>query len=438
MAASSSGSLGYCERLSYREDLGGTLGDPELHDAEDDVLAKSQALADAVGSAAHLVVFTGAGISTSAGIPDFRGPNGLWTRQRRGEVLPKASMPFEQACPSLTHQALLALLREGRLKYLVSQNVDSLHLRSGFPRELLAELHGNCFAERCGRCAIEYVRDFEVGSVGFKPTGRVCERCGEPLVDQCLDWDNALPEDELMLAEQHAAKADLALCLGTSLIVTPARDIPARALYKRKHKPRGGRLAIVNLQGTPLDRRAAFVLHAPVDHVMASVMARLRLPIPPYCRRDSVVISHETRLAPTPSSSEASGGASRHAIRLRLRSIHGADCPLPWLRACEISLPPPLGARAMCAPEWTVDLPIELTPALIRHRRLTWRLTLLLAEGTNAPSTIIHYAVEFTSDGRLCAGERRYEIITSRVEYAIEPDESNSPPLKRQRLGRGL
>ena len=128
---------------------------------------------------------------------DFRGPNGVWTKQRRGEALPKASIAFEHARPSITHQALLALQRSGKLKYLVSQNVDSLHLRSGFPREQLAELHGNCFAERCDACGKEYVRDFELCSVGFKSTGRRCTACKGALRDHCLDWDNALPEDEV-------------------------------------------------------------------------------------------------------------------------------------------------------------------------------------------------------------------------------------------------
>jgi mono-ADP-ribosyltransferase sirtuin 6 len=81
---------------------------------------------------------------------------------------------FTHAKPSLTHQVLLALMHSGKLQYLVSQNVDGLHLRSGVPRGQLAELHGNCFAERCHSCGTEYIRDFEVETVGFKRTGRKC------------------------------------------------------------------------------------------------------------------------------------------------------------------------------------------------------------------------------------------------------------------------
>lgn len=103
------GSLGYASRLSHREDLGGQLGAPELSETAQSHASKVKQLAQLVRSAQHLVVFTGAGISTSVGIPDFRGPTGVWTQQRRGKPPPKAAVPFSQARPSLTHQALLGL-----------------------------------------------------------------------------------------------------------------------------------------------------------------------------------------------------------------------------------------------------------------------------------------------------------------------------------------
>ena len=171
------GSLGYAERLSWRDDLGGQLGDPELSEADADLERKVDALADLVADAkakGGAVVHTGAGISTSVGIPDFRGPNGIWTLQKEGKSMPAASCRFDRARPSFTHVALVALQREGYVRYLVSCNVDCLHVRSGYPREEMAELHGNCFAERCELCETEYVRDFEMPSVGFKTTGRRC------------------------------------------------------------------------------------------------------------------------------------------------------------------------------------------------------------------------------------------------------------------------
>lgn len=98
-------SLGYAEKLSFREDLGGRLGDPELHEPAEAVEEKVAELARLVAGAARVVAFTGAGISTSCGIPDFRGPNGVWTAQRQGKPMPQPKTSFALAKPSLTHQA---------------------------------------------------------------------------------------------------------------------------------------------------------------------------------------------------------------------------------------------------------------------------------------------------------------------------------------------
>ena len=113
--AGSDGSLGYASRLSFRADLGGQLGDPELAESAASLEAKVEALAVLVRRAKHVVAFTGAGISTATGIPDFRGPEGVWTLQRKGRPPPKASTPFALAAPSLTHQALLGLRSAGKL-----------------------------------------------------------------------------------------------------------------------------------------------------------------------------------------------------------------------------------------------------------------------------------------------------------------------------------
>ncbi|KAL1515666.1 hypothetical protein AB1Y20_002283 [Prymnesium parvum] len=329
------GSLGYASRLSFRADLGGQLGDPELTDSDADCATKSAELADLIRSATHVIAFTGAGISTSAGIPDFRGPNGVWTKQRRGEEAPKASMPFSQARPSLTHQALLGLHRAKKLQYLCSQNVDCLHLRSGFPRSRLAELHGNCFVERCEGCKREYTRDFEIESVGFKLTGRRCTGCNGALRDHCLDWDDPLPEEELSTTEREAAKADLAICLGTSLQITPACDLPLRVRRKQRHKPQGGKLVIINLQRTPKDGKASLVIHRKADEVMRRVMQTLQIPIPPYVRRDAFLVSHELRSRHGVTIGDADSGLD---LVVKLRSVHGAECPLTWLASCDAEL----------------------------------------------------------------------------------------------------
>mmetsp|Transcript_36971 Transcript_36971/g.116303 ORF Transcript_36971/g.116303 Transcript_36971/m.116303 type:complete len:300 (+) Transcript_36971:72-971(+) len=297
-------SLGYAEKLSWRDDLGGQLGDKELFDTTDDFASKMDSLEGMVREARKVVVFTGAGISTACGIPDFRGPKGIWTLQKSGKPLPKLKTSFEHARPSLTHQALLGLVEMGKVHYICSQNVDGLHFRSGIPREKLAELHGNCFSERCERCGHEYIRDFEMATVGFKRTGRACvgKGCGGRLRDHILDWEDALPEDELICAEEHSSTADLSICLGTSLQITPANGIPVRTVKA------GGRLVIVNLQKTPKDKHAALLIRSKVDDVMGELMRRLGAPIPPYVRVDKVVVKQVDKDAERGAAAGASSG----------------------------------------------------------------------------------------------------------------------------------
>ena len=355
-------SLAYADALTWREDLGGQLGDPEVVEERASAMAKADLLASVMlssttapssspsSSGRGVVVFTGAGISVSSGIPDFRGPNGVWTRQRNGLPAPALArgVSFATARPSLTHLALAHLARAGLVARVVSQNVDGLHLRSGVPREKLFELHGNCFVEACRGCGARHERDFETGTVGFKATGRRCDRClggGEGgkgakrgsgrLYDTVLDWESPLPAAELAQAERDAAAAAVSLCLGTSLQISPANSIPERTVTRKgggggeeEEEPGGGEegggggggaaaaaavseprpppppppplapgnLTIVNLQGTPKDRLATSVIRARADDVMARVLARVlgaaeRLPA--WERRDGARVRYE-------------------------------------------------------------------------------------------------------------------------------------------------
>ncbi|KAK9861379.1 hypothetical protein WJX84_010603 [Apatococcus fuscideae] len=280
-------SLGYAQKLSYKEDLGGSFGKPEVVEPGLERLRKALLLADWIKEAESVIVFTGAGISTSCGIPDFRGPQGVWTLQKQGLPFEAPANAFALAKPSLTHQALVALRACGKLSFVVSQNVDNLHLRSGLDAAALAELHGNCFIEQCHTCRVRYAREFEIETVGFKPTGRRCtanDHCRGRLRDMVLDWDDALPEDDLEASEQHAGSAQVALCLGTSLQVRPANSLPLRTVKA------GGKLAIVNLQKTCKDRQADLVLHAKCDDVMRTVIEALGLQLPVYRRVDTYIL----------------------------------------------------------------------------------------------------------------------------------------------------
>mmetsp|Transcript_37356 Transcript_37356/g.105395 ORF Transcript_37356/g.105395 Transcript_37356/m.105395 type:complete len:475 (-) Transcript_37356:369-1793(-) len=322
-------SLGYAEKLSYRSDLGGQVGAQEFFDSPEELSRKTDELARLIKEAKKVVVFTGAGISTSCGIPDFRGPNGIWTLQRAKKPLPKLKTSFTFAKPSLTHMALVALHRAGKLSYICSQNVDSLHVRSGIPRECLAELHGNSFSERCPKCSREYIRDFEMDTVGFKRTGRSCVSagCNGRLKDHILDWENALPEDELQASEQHAADADLAICLGTSLQIVPACNIPIETVKS------GGKLVIVNLQKTPKDKKASLLIRGRSDEVMKAVMEQLGTPIPSFIRQDAVLLV--LRQSPA----KRNRASSILPFSVQVSSCHGWRCSIPILNSVEISFP---------------------------------------------------------------------------------------------------
>ncbi|XP_041880342.1 NAD-dependent protein deacetylase sirtuin-6 isoform X3 [Corvus kubaryi] len=202
---------------------------------------------------------------------------------------PKFDTTFENARPSKTHMALLGLQRVGILKFLVSQNVDGLHVRSGFPRDKLAELHGNMFVEECVKCGNpclrrQYVRDAVVGSMGLKPTGRLCSvtkarglrACRGKLRDTILDWEDSLPDRDLTLADEACRKADLSVTLGTSLQIKPSGNLPLIT------KKRGGKLVIVNLQATKHDRQADLRIHGYVDDVMTKLMKHLGLEVPEW------------------------------------------------------------------------------------------------------------------------------------------------------------
>ncbi|XP_058219029.1 NAD-dependent protein deacetylase SRT1 [Rhododendron vialii] len=316
-------SLGYAEKLSYIEDVG-KVGMSELFDTPRILQEKIEKLAKMIRKSKHLVVFTGAGISTSCGIPDFRGPKGIWTLQREGKALPEASLPFHRAMPSKTHMALVELEKAGILKFVISQNIDGLHLRSGIPREKLSELHGNSFMETCSSCGVEYFRDFEVETIGLKDTPRHCSTvgCGARLKDTVLDWEDALPSKEMNPAEKHCKMADVVLCLGTSLQITPACNLPLKCLRS------GGKIVIVNLQKTPKDKKANMVIHGLVDKVIVGVIDQLNMQIPPFVRTDLLQIIFTQGLS-------IDGRFMNWT--LRVASVHGKEAPLPFVHSVEVS-----------------------------------------------------------------------------------------------------
>eukprot|EP00455_Lapot_gusevi_P036531 TRINITY_DN4066_c0_g1_i1.p1 TRINITY_DN4066_c0_g1~~TRINITY_DN4066_c0_g1_i1.p1 ORF type:complete len:395 (+),score=104.53 TRINITY_DN4066_c0_g1_i1:150-1334(+) len=262
--------------------------DPELVEYRDEpehLQAKARFVADRLRAARHLVVFTGAGISTAAQIPDFRGPNGVWTRRDRGLPSPQ-SVSLEDARPTYTHLALKRLQDEDVLKYLVSQNIDGLHRRSGISADRIAELHGNCFMERCSGCQKEYLRDYDASHNRLRRaanlpdplsqsgishmTGRTCDDCGAELRDTIIHFKEDLPRAALETTFEHSGRADLILCMGTSLRVSPANQMPFVG---------NAAVVVVNLQCTGKDvpalRSGGVLVHAQCDEFMQMVMQEL-------------------------------------------------------------------------------------------------------------------------------------------------------------------
>ncbi|XP_055608502.1 NAD-dependent protein deacetylase Sirt6 [Uranotaenia lowii] len=269
-------SCNYADGLSDYANKG-ILGVPEIFDSEETIDQKCEQLAKWIQAAKTVVVHTGAGISTSAGIPDFRGPNGVWTLEKRGEK-PTVNIAFDEAVPTKTHMGLKALVQAGLVTYVVSQNIDGLHLRSGLERKYLAELHGNMFIEQCLKCRRQFVRNKPAPTVGKKLTGDACRRScrGGNLIDNILDWEHDLPEYDLDLAFMHSTMADLNICLGTTLQIVPSGNLPL------KNKRYGGKLVICNLQPTKHDKKADLVVSTYVDTIIEKVAKRLGIEIPEY------------------------------------------------------------------------------------------------------------------------------------------------------------
>ena len=302
----------------------------EWHDSEVVVNHEASRIAGLLKCSTHCIAFTGAGISTSAGIGDYRGKDGKWTEMDRALTQERSALekekddseevetedegvPYENLRPTYTHEALMKLIEMGFLKHVISQNGDGLHGLSGIPPEHLSELHGNVFFEICEKCSHRYYRpyyvmddaaslyyeeieDFGATSVR-KPkhakkcelcglshrTGRRCEQagCKGYLKDSIINFRDNLEEDILTNAEMHAKKADLCLSFGTTMQVTPACD-----LVSMGRKPL--RLVIVNRQKTDLDHIACECLppsdshtqlgsrvHGDADRLMRALMQHM-------------------------------------------------------------------------------------------------------------------------------------------------------------------
>jgi NAD-dependent SIR2 family protein deacetylase len=260
----------------------------ELFDTPQDFRASCRTLANLIKRARHVVLYTGAGISTSAKLPDYRGPDGMWTNKDQGteQEKDKYVATISDAAPTLAHVAIAELVRRGHVKFVVSTNVDGLHMRSGLKRGTnLAELHGNSYLEVCEACGESYLRPQDVlqrqtpehRAVNRHWCGGRCEKagCNGLLLDNIVAFGENLPEDQLQRAIEESERGDLAICLGTTMMVQPACLLPEHVYSKP-----GGSLVIGNLQKTPYDQAANVLVRGHIDDMFALIMAELGIPIP--------------------------------------------------------------------------------------------------------------------------------------------------------------
>lgn len=238
-----------------------------------------------MASSRKTVVLTGAGISTESGIPDFRGPDGIWTRDPRAEKLSnigyyvadpairreawqrRADHPAWNARPNAGHRALVDLERAGGLELLVTQNIDGLHLAAGSSPERLIEIHGTIRETACLGCGDRRPMRETLDRVRAGEPDPACRVCAGILKSATVSFGQNLPAGALARAESAAADATLFLAIGTSLTVYPVARLPELALNA------GARLVIVNAEPTALDGLAHAVLHGRAGDILPALIS---------------------------------------------------------------------------------------------------------------------------------------------------------------------
>ncbi|MEW6776886.1 MAG: NAD-dependent deacylase [Bdellovibrionota bacterium] len=250
-----------------------------------------------LSQASRVVAFTGAGISTESGIPDFRSPGGVWTKHDPNDFLFQKFIqfhknrklywergkefyePIAKASPNKGHLALVRLEKIGKLDCIVTQNIDGLHQKAGNSEEKVIELHGTVRTASCLKCgkrwpAMEIRERIEAEGPGIEDGVPYCpepgpdgdEKCGGPIKTDTISFGQAMPERETAEAFRRARDSDLCVVVGSSLVVQPACFIPVEA------KRGGAGLIIINREETPLDELADVVIHGPAGESLSRIV----------------------------------------------------------------------------------------------------------------------------------------------------------------------
>ncbi|OGP66475.1 MAG: hypothetical protein A2W27_04455 [Deltaproteobacteria bacterium RBG_16_44_11] len=248
---------------------------------------KINQIAQMIASSKKIVVFTGAGISTESGIPDFRGPQGLWTkvdpndytidkflnseatRRKMWQRLREGGL-MADIQPNRAHQAIVELEKMGKLSSVVTQNVDNLHQKAGNSQHLIHELHGNMQWIICLDCRKRYPIEIAKQDVPSPDYVLSCESCQGILKPDVVLFGEMLPQDVLARATQEARSCDLLIVIGSTLFVYPAAYMPLYA------KQSGAKIVIINLGETQQDDIADVRIDAPAGETMFQIMNKLK------------------------------------------------------------------------------------------------------------------------------------------------------------------
>jgi len=235
-----------------------------------------------LAAARRVVVFTGAGISTESGIPDFRSPGGVWSRMKPIYFDEFVSDPAKRREawdrvfngragwlgkePNAGHRAVARLVARGKVSAVITQNVDNLHQESGVPGSQVIELHGNASYATCLDCGLRH--ELEVLKQSYLGREEIpsCRECGGLVKTATISFGQAMPREPMRRAEEETLACDLFLVLGSSLVVYPAAGFPLLA------KQNGARLVIINREPTEQDHYADLVLHDEIGPTMTAAV----------------------------------------------------------------------------------------------------------------------------------------------------------------------
>ena len=237
-------------------------------------------LEDLIKNSKKPVFFTGAGISTNSGIPDFRGPKGVWktstpiyfqdfisSKEKRIESWKKKfgnELSIDSAVPNEGHKKIAEIMKV-KDSFLITQNVDNLHQNSGVDETKISELHGNATYAKCLDCGKRF--ELDILRTQFLKTNEppICSDCGGIIKTATISFGQAMPEEEMQISQRKAIESDLFICIGTSLAVFPAADLPLLA------KETGAVLVILNNEPTQMDQYADLVINRDISEVFLEI-----------------------------------------------------------------------------------------------------------------------------------------------------------------------